>query len=660
MEKSDLSVKQDFLSKLEVSKPTDLSSKKSYKNLLEGSQLGFRTQETGLRMRAMEQVSVGRITKEMFDDLVSEEDPKKQNEIILETIISRSNLLPSYFLNVGADRAKAICKIEASGINYKKVSGSWVGTGFLVSKNILLTNHHVINSQAVANQSIAIFNFEKEPDGGFKKTKNFHCNPARLFISSPENEFDYTFVWLDGNPGEEFGWIKLDRTGFRIIENEFANIIQHPGGEPKAIAIQENKINNHNQVFMHYTSDTTGGSSGAAVLNNDWQLIGLHHASRQRNNTVENEGIKITAIAAHLEKLSMDPENRYSANEVLRHFEGSDSMMGFFGALGRYRRTSENSYELLVDAYKGEERDIDVGFWNIEWFNKYYETKMKEVAKVITSMNLDIWALEEVSPKSTKELVDYLNRNFNLEYTYAASEPDASDYKQSTTVIWNTRTVKGKVEKWPKKINDWFKVHSLDFDDLVLEAVEGKVFNRYPGLFYFEAKNRSDFDPFNFYLIPLHLKAKGEGSKRRIMASKVLGAAINKMIEEYNKDQDFIIGGDYNATLASEDFDDLIDKGFVAVSAADEKSGAFSYIKSRYKSLIDHIFLSPNLAYSYGSDDYFIVARDRTLPNFIENVSDHRPVLIRLSLNDHSVDDRIPATPASITELKEILKQHSP
>jgi hypothetical protein len=30
------------------------------------------------------------------------------------------------------------------------------------------------------------------------------------------------------------------------------------------------------------------------------------------------------------------------------------------------------------------------------------------------------------------------------------------------------------------EIDEWFQVHSEDFDDLNLEAVEGKVFDRYP------------------------------------------------------------------------------------------------------------------------------------------------------------------------------------
>jgi hypothetical protein len=77
----------------------------------------------------------------------------------------------------------------------------------------------------------------------------------------------------------------------------------------------------------------------------------------------------------------------------------------------------------------------------------------------------------------------------------------------------------------------------------------------------------------------------------------------------------------------------------VPLSADDEAGGAFSYVK-RPKSLIDHIFLSKNLARTYGADDYFIVAADREIPDYVRRLSDHRPVLVRLSLLDRQAEER--------------------
>lgn len=56
-----------------------------------------------------------------------------------------------------------------------------------------------------------------------------------------------------------------------------------------------------------------------------------------------------------------------------------------------------------------------------------------------------------------------------------------------------------------------------------------------------------------------------------------------------------------------------------------------TYLKSPL-SLIDHIFISPNLARTYGAKDFIIVAADAQTPAFVEKISDHRPVLMRISL----------------------------
>jgi DNA/RNA endonuclease G (NUC1) len=101
---------------------------------------------------------------------------------------------------------------------------------------------------------------------------------------------------------------------------------------------------------------------------------------------------------------------------------------------------------------------------------------------------------------------------------------------------------------------------------------------------------------------------------------------------------DFVIGGDANAPLDSGDFANLTDSGLAAASAEDAEGGAFSYIKGP-RSLIDHVFVSPNLGSEVGNN-FFIVAAERTFPDYVDEISDHRPVLLRLSLGDGPAESR--------------------
>ena len=53
--------------------------------------------------------------------------------ISLEQIVAENNLMPAWWLEEGCARAKAICKLEARGIDYRGVNSRWSGTGFLLS-----------------------------------------------------------------------------------------------------------------------------------------------------------------------------------------------------------------------------------------------------------------------------------------------------------------------------------------------------------------------------------------------------------------------------------------------------------------------------------------------------------------------------------------------
>ena len=585
--------------------------------------------------------------------------------ITFEAIIGdKNNILPIWFLECGFSRSRAICHISTSGIDYKGNNTSWLGTGFMVSENILLTNYHVLNSKSVCENAILTFNFQMNESGKIQASQTFQLNPNRLFVSSPETELDFAFVWVDAAPGKEFGFIKLMRHAFVVKENDYANIIQHPAGKVKAIALQSNQISAQNEKVVHYSTDTLAGSSGAVVMNNEWKAFALHHATREKtkadviNNrpaVIVNEGIKFSAIATYLESIS-DPTKPSQITEVLALFNDTDAMLGYFGGLGRQESLkSENGLERVVEVYEGEAKDVDIAFWNIEWFNKHYKEKIEEVAKVIVRMNLDVWAFEETSPTATKALVQYLKDKYHLHYDCLASEPGAAEGKQTTTVMWNTKTVDMVRREWPDKVKNWLALDSTgieDPEDMILESslqfekVDGKIFDRYPGLFFLSTKNREN--QFTAFIVPIHLKAMGEGSKRRILASRILSVAVQHCIEQENYDSDWVLGGDFNATLASEDFNYLLDGKLTAVSAADEAAGEMSYIKGRYKSLIDHIFISPNLQ-GISDSEFIIVAKDKVLPDYLA-ISDHRPVLIRLSLADEAAEDNGRGEPTEIPE----------
>ncbi|RPI52736.1 MAG: serine protease, partial [Chloroflexi bacterium] len=77
-------------------------------------------------------------------------------------------------------------------------------------------------------------------------------------------------------PGQEWGYLPLKsgevKTGQRI------NIIQHPFGQPKQISVQNNMVEYVGGNVLQYVTSTNPGSSGSPVLDDGWNVVGLHHA----------------------------------------------------------------------------------------------------------------------------------------------------------------------------------------------------------------------------------------------------------------------------------------------------------------------------------------------------------------------------------------------
>lgn len=222
---------------------------------------------------------------------------------ILEKVNEEPDFQPSSFLSIGAEKARAICRIRVPG---------GCGTGFLVGKGILMTNHHVLDGPKTAADSIAEFHYEKG-----EKKKRVALDPDTHFTTN--KELDFTLVACK-NP-EELADIKplnLSKDPTLVTRYERLNIIQHPAGRQKEIAIRNNKVERIKEVVIHYRTDTEPGSSGSPVFNDEWELVALHHAGwfdDVNNKKAINEGIRISAIISHLEANKIEFEEQLKTAE---------------------------------------------------------------------------------------------------------------------------------------------------------------------------------------------------------------------------------------------------------------------------------------------------------------------------------------------------------
>lgn len=194
----------------------------------------------------------------------------------LERLIGRNNLTPVAFLEEGVQVSRSVGRITISG------PGGGHGTGFMVSPSLLLTNNHVLRSAEEASRSKVAFAFQDGVEGGPLTPAVFPLEPHRLFVTDRALDYSLVAVAPHGTQGEalsSFGWLMLTETQGKVVIGEFVNIIQHPRGEPKQIALRDNQLVDILERFLHYDSDTREGSSGSPVFNDQWEVVALHHSA---------------------------------------------------------------------------------------------------------------------------------------------------------------------------------------------------------------------------------------------------------------------------------------------------------------------------------------------------------------------------------------------
>lgn len=241
----------------------------------------------------------------MLDDLPDVLEPPPPPVLIpdrerLEKIIGYDNLLEISWLERGLAAARSVCRIV-----YK--NGNPVGTGFLVSNNLLMTNNHVIASPDDAGKMRVEFNYQTDVSGQPLPVATYDF-ASKVFLTN--KQFDYTLIELappadDTPPLSTWGMLRLNPNA-DPVEDEHVVIVQHPGGDYKKIALTANQVVQAWEHRFFYTTDTMPGSSGSPVFNQKWEVIALHHAGgdQQTNDQGDrrfvNEGVLMSWIKKDL------------------------------------------------------------------------------------------------------------------------------------------------------------------------------------------------------------------------------------------------------------------------------------------------------------------------------------------------------------------------
>jgi endonuclease G len=237
----------------------------------------------------------------------------------LERIFNTPDFLQSRWLTDGAKRCDAVARI---------VTPAMRGTGFLASPWLLVTNHHVLPDVATAADTKVTFRDEEDARGRTTRAVTVGLDPGRCYLTSPVDELDYTAVAVEAvngkPPGKVFGSIPMVGATGKILSGHPVNIVQHPSGRSREIAVRNNLLVAVDDArYLTYLTDTEPGSSGSPVLNDAWELVALHSRAEpgrdaqgrpvdvdgqlitddtpeSRRTWVANKGIRCSALVADL------------------------------------------------------------------------------------------------------------------------------------------------------------------------------------------------------------------------------------------------------------------------------------------------------------------------------------------------------------------------
>ena len=269
---------------------------------------------------------------------------------------------------------------------------------------------------------------------------------------------------------------------------------------------------------------------------------------------------------------------------------------------------SNSSTSLLPDLNLNN--GIEVVTWNIEFFPKQAQRTIDSVYNIITSLNADIYCLQEIhNINSFKNLAEDL-----IEYDYVISED--TDYLNLVVLY--------------KKNNFVVRSQASLFIDSMYE------FASRPPL-RLEMTYTGE-NPIDFTLINMHLKCCNDGFTRRVQSSEILYEYLKNSVQLGYVNH--IIVGDWNDDISDsysqnsfniflEDQDTF---KFVTYENAHSSSNTYdSFPGFGNGSFIDHIMISSDLFEEFENGDVQTLRLGDYISGYDEIISDHRPVVWRFT-----------------------------
>jgi hypothetical protein len=212
------------------------------------------------------------------------------------------------------DRARAVGRIWRNEDGW--ASGFLVSQGGLLNpkwenQQVFVTNSHVISGKPNEDhRTLAPEEAEITFDALHEDSRNQPRFKVKKKVLWESKELDTTIVALNREVEEapdlipsKKGLLSEDKRRNRIY------VIGHPDGNELSYSLQDNHLLAFDEKRLHYRSPTTHGSSGSALFNHDWELVGIHHSGNSRMRRLDKPNRTYKANAGSPIKAIIDAIN---------------------------------------------------------------------------------------------------------------------------------------------------------------------------------------------------------------------------------------------------------------------------------------------------------------------------------------------------------------
>ena len=252
---------------------------------------------------------------------------------------------------------------------------------------------------------------------------------------------------------------------------------------------------------------------------------------------------------------------------------------------------------------------LAIASWNIEQFPKHAST-LELVAALIEEHRLDLIGIQEITEVEPFEALAEMLPDHDMYVSF-----DSRAFTRVGFLYRRDRIRVGEVDR--------------------IFTSDRSAFPRSPLVADIEVVDDAGVVIFDFTFAVVHLKAMldEESRQRRIAAVEKLDAWIRDGLAT---EPDVVVVGDWNDELTDPPawnvFEPLIDSPdtYRFLTLGPERAGEHTYIP--FEAMIDHILVTTDALDEYGVGTTEVLAIDRVMPAYREQVSDHRPVVSRFAI----------------------------